>query len=142
MGGSSTEEVQKEAEVTKRSLYVLRPAKPYFLSSPVHHCINRVEETVCGRKNNGSMLEFANKSLEGFKWSQFAAEKTMSCFDKSYCFGQWQVDSTFDAAEDESNHVLLACVVPIAQIQLCAGDGFLSILMTGYFRLGEKEWIP
>jgi hypothetical protein len=88
------------------------------------------------------MPEFANKSLEGFQWSQFAAEKTMSRFDKSCRFGRRQVDSTFDAIEDESNHVLLACVVPIAQIQLLAGYGFLFILMTGYFRLGEKRMDP
>ncbi len=43
-----------------------------------------------------------------------------------------------DAVEGEPNHVCLACVVPIAQIQLLAGDGFLSILMTGYLRLGKK----
>ncbi len=55
----------------------------------------------------------------------------MSCFDKSCCFGRRQVDSRFDAIKDEPNHVLLACVVRIAQIQLLAGDGFLSILMTG-----------
>ncbi len=120
----------------------LTTGKPYFLSSPTHCCINWGEETACGRKNNGSMPEFVNKGLEGLQQNQFAAEKTMSCFDKCCRFGRRQVDSTFDAIEGEPNHVLLACVVPIAQIQLLAGDGFLSILMTGYFRLGKKGMDP
>jgi hypothetical protein len=66
----------------------------------------------------------------------------MSCFDKNCRFGQWQVDSTFGAIKGESNHVLLACVVTITQIQFFAGDGFLSILMTGYFRFGKKGMDP
>ncbi len=85
------------------------------------------------------MPEFANKSLEGVQRNQCVAEKTICCFDKSCCFGRrWQVDRTLDAIKCEPNHVLLACVVPIALIQYLAGDGFLSILMTGYLRLGGK----
>ncbi len=66
MGGASTEEGQKTAEVIERSSDVRRPAKPYFLFSLVHCCINWGEETMCGRKNYGRMPEFANKGLEGF----------------------------------------------------------------------------
>jgi hypothetical protein len=73
MGGLSTEEAQKAAEVTKLSSDVQRLAKPYILSSPAHCCINRGEETACSRKHSGSVPEFANKGLEGFQRSQFAA---------------------------------------------------------------------
>jgi hypothetical protein len=97
---------------------------------------------MCSRKNNGSMPDFTNKGLEGLQWSQFAVEKIMSCFDKSCRFCRWQVDSTFNAVKGEPNHVLLACVVPIAQIQFLAGDGFLSILMTGYLRWGKIGMDP
>jgi hypothetical protein len=66
----------------------------------------------------------------------------MSCFDKSCRFGCRQVDSTFDAIKGEPNHVLLACLVPIAQIQFLVEDGFLFILMTSCFRLGRKGMDP
>jgi hypothetical protein len=69
-------------------------------------------------------------------------EKAMSCFNKSCCFCRRQVDSTLDAVKGEPNHVFFASVVPIAQIQLLAEDGFLSILMTGYLRLGGKGIDP
>jgi hypothetical protein len=104
----------------------------------MHCCINWGEETVCSRKNHGRMPKFANKSLEGFQWNQCAVEKTMSCFDKSSCFVRGQVNCMHDAVECESNRVLLACVVPIALIQFLVVNGFLSIPMTGYLKLGKK----
>jgi hypothetical protein len=53
-------------EVMELSSDVQQTTKSYFLSPTAHCCINWGEETACGRKNNGHMPEFANKSLEGF----------------------------------------------------------------------------
>ncbi len=63
----------------------------------------------------------------------------MSCFDKCYCFGWQQVDSMFDVVEGEPNHVRLACVVPITQIQLFCGRWVPFYPDDRSFQVGEKR---